>query len=72
MKVVNKPIFDQYVDELRMKARLKRKLLKEKEIIISEEAEQLLAHIDDDETGYLYSNIKRAGESRKHDREISA
>jgi len=48
------------METLKFAARKKVKLLKEKTLAISKEANDLLKNISDDDTDYLYSNINRA------------
>ena len=45
--------------QLRIKARAKVKLLKERELVICDEAEKLLEGIEDGETDHLYRRIIR-------------
>lgn len=59
---VNPPIFTTYVEEMKLRARHKVKLLKEKSIQISDEAEKLFKPIDEDETNYLYRQLIRKRE----------
>ena len=72
MKVVNPEYFDSHLQELKIRARRKVKLLKEKELTISNEAEQLLKNLDDDTTDHLYSKITRSRKERKHGEQISS
>ena len=70
LRVVNKTLFDQYLEELRFKSRQKVKLLREKDVIISEEAQKLLDDIGDDDTDFLYRRLTRQAEVAKHDWQV--
>ena len=70
MKIVNASMYKEYLEELRLKARRKVKLLQDKEVTISDEAQRLIDGIDQDETDYLFSKVIRTREARSHDRKI--
>ena len=56
---MDKNIFGQYMEMLKVKARQRVTLLKEKNIAISEEAKKLLEAIDEEDTGHLFRKLTR-------------
>jgi hypothetical protein len=65
LKIVNPRVFKQHMQELRITARNKLKLLKERDLVISAEAAQLLSELEEEETDHLYSKLKRKGKRGK-------
>lgn len=69
---MNRPLFDAYLHELKSRARSKTKLLKEREIMLSDEALALLENMNEDDACYLYRKLIRPRKKRESDRQVPA
>lgn len=68
---MNPVLFEQYLTELKMKARQKVRVLREQDVVISDEAQQILASIEEVDTSFLFRRLSRQGEVTEHDWQVS-
>jgi len=64
--------FEHLLQELNNEGRKKVKLLKDRELLITEEAEKLIKELEECDTYFLHSKLTRAREKRKHNKPFLA